>query len=291
MKKQFIVFTFILILIFPFKIHCQIGKAQINFKTTEHDFGEIDESQGSVSFEFVFSNDGDLPLVLGGVNPSCGCTTPEWTKEPIVPGKLGSINVKFDPSSRPGPFNKSITVYSNAETKSVDLKIKGYVKGLDKTFNEYKYSIGDLKIQNIHVAFGSVIKGTIQKKTIEVANGSSEIPLAISLKNVPKYITITVAPTLLKPGDKGAIEVEFNSNKLDDWDYVVNRLELLVNNKKLPDNIFTITADIKEDFSKLTTEDLAMAPKIAFTSEKTNFACYGLCPEKVWYYSLSIIAL
>ena len=102
----------------------QSAKANIKFTDTEHDFGTIEEKLGPVSYEFIFSNDGSLPLVLSKVQPSCGCTSPEWTREPIMPGKLGSINVRFNPKGRPGPFTKTITVFSNAENRSVVLKIK-----------------------------------------------------------------------------------------------------------------------------------------------------------------------
>lgn len=271
MKKHIVAIIILLTSIFQSEIFCQNGKAKIIFNTTEFDLGEIDESQGKVSYEYVFSNDGNLPLVLNSVQPSCGCTTPEWTKEPVAPGKLGSINVKFDPKGRPGPFTKSITVNSNAETGTVVLKIKGYVKGVNMSLSEYKYTIGDLKLQNTHASFGQVIKGNVQKKSILVANGSSDAPIIISFKNIPAYISVSVEPVLLKPGESGSIQVEFNSNKLDDWDYVVDRLELIVNNNKLPDNIFTVSAVVKEDFSKLTAEDLAKAPKISFTTDKINF--------------------
>ncbi len=271
MKKLLITLIIILPIVYCSENFSQNSNAQINFKMLEHNFGEIEENQGPVSYEFVFSNDGTLPLVLGNVQPSCGCTTPEWTREPIVPGKLGSINVKFDPRGRPGPFTKSITVNSNAETNTVVLKITGYVKGIKKPFSEFRYSMGDLRLENIHAAFGSIIKGTKQKKDFEIANASTNNPLSVSFRNVPDHLLITVSPMLIKPGEKGIIQVEFNSNKLDDWDYIVDRLELLVNNEKVSNDIFTVTAVVKEDFSKLTSEDLLKAPKIAFSEEKINF--------------------
>jgi hypothetical protein len=250
---------------------CQSDKANIRFTTTEHDFGVIEENAGPVSYEFIFSNDGSLPLILSRVQASCGCTSPEWTKEPIMPGKLGSINVRFDPKGRPGPFTKTITVFSNAENKSVILKISGYVRVLNDPFSEFRYSIGSIKLKNIHAAVGTVYKGSVKKKIIEIVNTSADQPVRISFKSIPEYIHINVTPSQLGPGEKGIIEVEYYSNKVDDWDYVIDRLEMLINGLPVPDNIFTVTAVVREDFSALTAEELNKAPRISFESEKIDF--------------------
>ncbi|MCC8197559.1 MAG: DUF1573 domain-containing protein [Tannerellaceae bacterium] len=102
--------------------------AVISVKESTHDFGEIMESNGPVSHTFVVENTGDMPLVITRVVASCGCTTPEWTKEPIAPGKSGNIAVTFDPKGRPGPFSKTISVYSNGKSGSYILTIRGDVK-------------------------------------------------------------------------------------------------------------------------------------------------------------------
>ena len=93
-----------------------------------HDFGDIKESDGSVSHTFTVVNNGELPLVISRAVASCGCTQPEWTKEPIAPGKTGEIKVTFDTSGRPGPFTKTISVYSNGKTGNYVLTIQGNVK-------------------------------------------------------------------------------------------------------------------------------------------------------------------
>lgn len=103
-------------------------KAVIAAETATHDFGDIKEADGKVAYTFQISNQGDAPLVLTRVIASCGCTTPEWTKEPIAPGKTGDIKVTYDPSGRPGPFAKTISVYSNGKTGSFILSIRGDVK-------------------------------------------------------------------------------------------------------------------------------------------------------------------
>jgi len=99
--------------------------SEITFDSDNHDFGNI-KKMINASYEFKFKNTGKSPLILSGVNPSCGCTTPTWPKEPILPGKSASIKVVYDSKSL-GIFNKSITVISNAKNSPVVLYIKGNV--------------------------------------------------------------------------------------------------------------------------------------------------------------------
>jgi hypothetical protein len=99
----------------------------IQFKDDLHDFGKIKEGI-IATYDFVFTNTGSQPLLLTDVRPSCGCTTPEWPREPIQPGKTGIIHVKYNSAGRPGNFNKSITVVTNIPDKTLVLFIKGNVE-------------------------------------------------------------------------------------------------------------------------------------------------------------------
>ncbi len=99
----------------------------ITFEKSTHDFGKIKEQDGLANYSFTFKNTGDTPLVINRVHATCGCTTPNWTKEPILPGKSGTITASFNPAGRPGPFIKTISVFSNAGPNPVTLSIKGDV--------------------------------------------------------------------------------------------------------------------------------------------------------------------
>jgi hypothetical protein len=99
---------------------------QLTFQDESHDFGTIKE--GIIAeFNFKFTNTGNQPLILMDVRPSCGCTTPDWSKEPVQPGKTGVIHVKYNSAGRPGKFNKSITVTTNIPNETKVLFISGTV--------------------------------------------------------------------------------------------------------------------------------------------------------------------
>ena len=100
--------------------------AQIDFKSTEYNFGKI-PYQGNAEYNFVFENTGNEPLVLQHVKSTCGCTVPEWPKEPVAPGEKASIKVRYN-TRISGSFAKGITVYSNAKDATIQLRIKGEVE-------------------------------------------------------------------------------------------------------------------------------------------------------------------
>ena len=75
-----------------------------------HDFGTIKEKDGKVSHTFTFTNTSILPVVISDVNSWCGCTTAEYTKTPILPGKTAKVTVTFNPQSRPGKFSKEVVL-------------------------------------------------------------------------------------------------------------------------------------------------------------------------------------
>lgn len=126
MKKiGFILFALVLssFVIAQTEVSKKAPKAQFSKET--HDFGKVEESAKTVSTEFVFKNTGTAPLLIQRVQASCGCTTPEYTNEPILPGKTGTIKVTYSTVGRPGTFNKEVIVFTNVP----DAIYKVYVKG------------------------------------------------------------------------------------------------------------------------------------------------------------------
>ena len=103
------------------------AQAQIDVNKETHDYGEMVQG-GDPYCEFVVTNTGTEPLIISNAKGSCGCTVPEWTKEPILPGKTSIIKVRYD-TKRVGPINKSVTITSNAENEPTKiLRIKGNIK-------------------------------------------------------------------------------------------------------------------------------------------------------------------
>ena len=99
--------------------------ATIEWTILSHDFGKIEQNK-EVSYEFVFKNPGMMPLIISEVKSSCGCTVPQYPKEPIAPGGTGKIKVIYD-AKEEGYFSKTVTVYTNTSEGLTKLYIKGEV--------------------------------------------------------------------------------------------------------------------------------------------------------------------
>ncbi len=98
----------------------------MTFAETEHDFGTINEGD-VVEHKFSFTNTGKAPLVIVSAKGSCGCTVPEWPKEPIAPGATGEMLVKFNSNGKPNQQTKQVTITANTEAGKELLKIKAMV--------------------------------------------------------------------------------------------------------------------------------------------------------------------
>ena len=88
------------------------GMPEFNFEKELHDFGQLVDGE-KVSYSFKFTNSGDAPLIISNAKGSCGCTVPNWSRDPIAPGESGSIDVTFNSSGRSGKQNKAITLTAN----------------------------------------------------------------------------------------------------------------------------------------------------------------------------------
>jgi hypothetical protein len=98
----------------------------VTFEEETHNFGKIKDGD-KVQHIFKFKNTGTEKLVVKNVKPSCGCTTPEWTKDPIEPGGEGFIQIEFDSSGKIGTQNKSVTVELNTAERVKTLTFSGEV--------------------------------------------------------------------------------------------------------------------------------------------------------------------
>ncbi len=103
------------------------NQAEFNFEALEYDFGTIKQGESS-TYEFKFTNTGNEPLVITRADGSCGCTVPEYPKEPIMKGQTGSIKVTFNSAGKMGIQDKTVTITSNAKQNPMVLHMKGTIE-------------------------------------------------------------------------------------------------------------------------------------------------------------------
>ena len=251
---------FILVLTFALTGVMISAQPAMKISSSEHDFGKFKEEAGKQTYDFVVLNTGNQPLVIQNIVASCGCTTPEWTKSPIPPKGSGTIKAIYDPVNRPGAFSKTLSVYSNSKPEVVVLTIKGEVVPREKTVEElFTFPVGPLRFESNHLAFTNVKKNEKKIRVMQVVNTSTE-PAKIEFENVPPHLVLKANPETLKPGQKGVIEGTFDATKNQSWGNVTDMVRLKINGEVNQKVYYAVSANLVEDFSGLSKDDLANAP-------------------------------
>jgi len=254
----------ILLLFVLFSLSAQ---PKLAFDKTQHDFGKVNEGDGPATYDFSFKNAGTTPLIIQNVSTTCGCTTPEWTREPIRPGATGFIKVSYDVKGRPGAIDKSITVHSNSQPPTINLRIIGEVVPVDRHPTEaFRYIAGTIRLDDMHVAFNRMY--TYEKPTLVVtAYNPGPDAVKISFVDLPAHIKTEVTPATIKNGEKASIKVTYDAARKNDWDFVTDRISMILNDNKTKDYKLTVTATIQEDFSRWTAAQLQNAPAVSIDKQ------------------------
>jgi hypothetical protein len=266
MKKSLILCFLVL---FALKTMAQEG-GSITFEKTSHDFGTIKEEAGSVSYEFKFTNTGKVPIIISNVKASCGCTTPGWTKEPVMPGQTGFIKALYNTTNRPGQFNKTLTVTANTEPSSSTLFITGTVTPKVKSpEEEFPKKIGNARFGSDIFDFGAITNKDVVVREFAVYNSGST-PLVFSAPQGPKHMQVVITPATIGPLQKGMVKITYDPKKKNDLGPVSDKLTLVTNEAAENKKMITVKADINEFYGPLSAEQLALAPKLDFTAQWTD---------------------
>jgi hypothetical protein len=227
---------------------------------SEHDFGTFKEEAGRQTFDFMVTNTGNAPLVIQNIVASCGCTTPEWTREPIQPGAKGKITAIYDPAGRPGQFSKTLSVYSNSDPNILVLTIKGEVVAREKTIEElFQFPVGPIRFESNHLAFTNVKRTEKKIRVMQLVNTSSE-PVKVEFDQLPPHLTLKANPETLKPGQKGIVEGTYDATKNNAWGNVNDLVKIKLNGVVQETLYYYVSANLVEDFSSMTREQLENAP-------------------------------
>ncbi len=248
------------------------AQPKLSFTTTRYDYGTMKEEAGKKEAVFNFTNTGDSVLVITRVQPSCGCTASDYTKSPVPPGGKGFVTAVFDPRGYNSRFAKSISVYSNAKPAVTALIIEGQVVPREKTVDEiFTFAVGPVRFESNHLAFTTTKKTEKKSKEMQVINTSKE-PATIEFEGLPAHLSLKVTPATIKPGEKGVIlgtyDAKLNSSA---WGNVNDLVRLKVNGNQMPNIYLYVSANLVEDFSGLTSQQLASAPIFKLDSNTVSF--------------------
>ena len=244
---------------------------KIKFEKISHDFGDIKEEAGPATISFSFKNEGKTPIKLTSVRASCGCTTPEWTQEPVAPGEEGVVTAAYNPQNRPGKFNKSVTVKTDGEPELIVLRISGNVIPRPKGPQDfYPMEIGNLRFKSTHVYFGDVMHdGTGTASTLLYNQGTQAINLDIESTVLPAHVTMQASANVVQPKDTVRLSFTYDAVKKNNWGYNFDYFKLKTDDTQEAEKRINISATIKENFGELNAD--AARPKVSFDKVSHDF--------------------
>lgn len=262
MKRIYIIFSVILMTFFTAAGQEKIGSG-LEVDKIVHNFGEIQLKSGPVSCTFTITNTSDKPAVIYNVISSCGCTDVQWTREPVMPGKKGTISVTYSNDEGPYPFDKTLTVYLSDVKKPVLLKVRGVCVEQPRPLEEsYPVTFGPLAMKTTSFLCGNIEQGEKKSEAAMVANLSDK-PIEVTFTEVSDNLDISVHPNPIPA--RSTAEMSFSvtsSRKL--WGKNIYDATPAINGKTYGEKSIEISAFTKENFDNMSEEEKSLGPRPMF---------------------------
>jgi hypothetical protein len=246
----------------------------IQFNEKMFDFGNINEADKTASHVFTFKNTGNAPLIIHKAVASCGCTTPEYPEQPIIPGATGDVKVTYNTVGRPNAFQKTITIYSNdTENPTVVLIIKGDVRpDIENPELAFPRNMQGLRLSKTQVSMLDTKIGSIRSERIDIVNTNSK-PISLSFRKIPPHIRLAISSSVLQPKETGFITLKYFASEAKDYGRRDDSFYVVLNKdiKSSAQNAINVSAYITEDFSQMSQSEKASAPIAEFSENRPNF--------------------
>lgn len=269
MKK---IFFAVLCAVLSSFIYAQQDSIILKFDKLIYDFEKVKEEAMQVECFFNYENISKETVRVTKVATSCGCTVGEYKKDPIKPNDKGIISVKYSTMGRAGKFKQPVVVHLNNDSlPSIMLYITGTVTPRVKTTEEnYPITMGNLRFKTTHVAFGKVLNTATTEDTLFYYN-KGEKPMKIGLIQPPAFITYEAVPDTVDAKKEGFMILRYNAAKKKDFGMIYDRIFLETDDSFKDAKIINVSADIQEDFSKLSLNEMKNAPDMVFEQETIEF--------------------
>lgn len=245
----------------------------VKFLESEFDFGHIEEAGGKVSHEFSFINMGQLAVAIVSVNAECGCTTPSWTENNVMPGDTGIVQAEYDPYDQPGKFNKKLTVKFTNSEESI-LKLSGIVLPRVKSNAEEELPevMGCLLFKSNYIHLAKVTNEKRVEKRVKFYNNCDH-KVAINEESLimPEHIEFKFNALEVEPKSYSAATLIFDPIQKASLGYSRDDISFSTNEDTLALKELIATAQVQYYFPSMTQEELSIAPKVYFDTVEFNY--------------------
>ena len=242
----------------------------VEFDKTVHDFGDISINDGPQTCVFTVKNIGKDPIAIYEVVTSCGCTDAQWTREPIQPGKTGTITGTYKNEDGPVPFDKTLTVYIAGVGKPVILRMRGLVHEKKKSVAELfgAVKLGQMGLKSLNYKVSNVLQGESSSDEVKIANLGKQ-PMKVSFANVSPNLTVEVVPATVPAGETAALRFSVKADPAV-WGKHVYSATPVINRAKAAKPI-TVTALTRGNFASWTPEQRKNAAQCIFDESTVSF--------------------
>lgn len=236
----------------------------LRFLQDEYNFGPVSERTGDLKHRFGFVNEGSGPLWLNSVQPSCACTTPEWTHDSIFPGDTGYVDVSYSTYARPGEFSKTIGIYPNTPQGVVLITIKGevYLPNDGSEESQRRMYYGDLRFAESYISADPIYTNRVDTFTARLVNSGAQTVNIIEVAKLPHYIRLMHVPESVEPGETALMQVFIDGSKIGKWGYVADQIVLQTDDPIIGPKGLHVVANVKEYFPKMSKGQLKKQPLV-----------------------------
>ena len=240
------------------------------FDKLVHDFGDVSMDDGPLTCTFTVTNNGTEPLVLFEVVSSCGCTDVTWTREPLQPGKSGTISATFKNEDGPFPFDKTLTVYISGQRKPVILRLRGTVHEKKKSLSELygAQKLGDFGLKARDYKAGVLKQGLTVSETATVANLGKK-PLKVEFTEVSEHLKLNVSPNPIPVGSTATLVFTIEAAPGLYGKHTYTAVPVL-NGRKVSASL-SVWSTTRENFDKWTDEERNNGAIPVFENSTANF--------------------
>lgn len=275
MRKNWFGLLWVFLLLSSYSAMAQMP--YIQFDKTEHDFGNIKEKDGIATCTFNFKNEGKSSLIITQVQVSCGCTTPNWSKDTIPPGGKGFVEAAFNPEGRPGPFLKSLTIFSNASISSVNLTIKGFVlEAIPTKADQYPRQLGKFRMLSEYLQMGTLGSNQEVSQVFDIFNDSKSA-LKFTVDSLPASVKVKFIPSKLKKGQSGQVKVTFSAKEHHQWGQISIPFYIRTGgSKSSPGELVFLNAQVEDEPIELSMPDYSKMPMATLPTEPLNLGVYKI---------------
>ena len=242
----------------------------VEFDKTLHDFGDISQEDGPQECSFRITNISDQPIVIYEVVSSCGCTDVQWTREPLQPGKSGTISASYKNEDGPMPFDKTLTVYVTGLKKPVILRLRGVVHekkvALSELYGAQKLGAFGLKSRRFFA--GTLLQGEAAAEEALVAN-LGRTPLQVGFTGTDPRLSLSVSPNPIPAGKTAVLRFSVCSDK-NLWGRNDYRATPVLNGSPA-DTPLVFSAVTQENFAAWTASERENAARPRFDNSTFTF--------------------